>query len=1026
MDRIVKSSIVIAITWVAFGFASSSAFAQNLSNGSIVGKVTDASGAAVPNVLVTVTSPQLQVPQVTTTSDAQGDYSALNLPAPGVYHVKFTLQGFETFERSDLNLTVGFAARVDATMQVGAVTQTVSVTGSSPVVDTVNSAVESTISREQVFDTPKSPGMQELQPMAEGLSMTGPPDVGDSQMVDRASIITFGIQLTPTLSLEGINNADDHSQTEINYLDAFNVESAEYKTDGNNADVAYSGVDGVVVMKSGSNTFHGDYRYDAQPPQFQGNNISGALAAPPNNLKVTNPLHSFGYYDYSFDIGGRILRDKLWGYGGIYKQGLDEGFVNFYGAPDSTINTSSYGLTYACWTCGDAKPAFIYTSLPGWALKFNYQATQSVQFIFSNFYGNKHEFAEDNSATEPLPTDGYELQPGASFKGEMQVTKPRWILDAIVGCECVWTTYTPEPASILSPYGWTNGTNFAGDPSEMELSNGLLTGIWIDSQDFQYTKNLETNVNFSYIPKEPHLGGTHQLKAGTTDDWDNEDIAYPRENKTGDYYAIFSNGVPFEVEAFNFPLYPSNVELGQGIYGTDTWKIRRVTLNLGVRWDHWRDFYGTETTTAIQFQDIFPHVKNPGATVANWNDVVPRLGAVWDVRGNGKTVIKGSFGMFGDHAGDTLPAQYNNDNLHGITYSWPGATNPNLCQGTAALAPVEYKCDVTSAFLATLPTLTPISSSGGSSQVLNPNLTEPKIQEYVARFERQVAPNVSVAAGYVGHIIHNLYNSETNGGSVSPTTSYAGSGQNVGHPYNTYTLPATFTDALTGAPVTLYTYLSPNTAAGAATCASTGCTSNEILNTPSSRPDYYNVLEFSATKRYSNKWNLGGSYWLFKDHRWINGLAGLNGSPNDANFPLDTTWNWEMRINGVYNLPMGFKITSFFRNKSGAWGQRTETFSGKGLNGQALNQGSVTINMGPFGQYQGPHVEVWNVQGAKVFTIHERYKIEANAQVFNLLNGSGAVSTNYKTTTNPASPTFGVITSIESARVARLGVEFSF
>jgi hypothetical protein len=1020
MDRI-KSCIVIALAWVVFGFAYSGLFAQNLSNGSIVGKVTDASGAAVPGVLVTVTSPQLQVPQVTTTSDAQGDYSALNLPAPGIYHVKFTLQGFETFERSDLNLTVGFAARVDATMQVGAVTQTVNVTGSSPVVDTVNSAVGTTISREQVYDMPKSPGMQEMQPMAEGVSMVGPPDVGDSQMVDRASIITYGIQLNPTLSLEGINNADDHSQTEINYLDAFNVESAEYKTSGNNADVAFGGLDGVVVMKSGSNTFHGEERYDAQPPAFQGNNVSGALAAPPNNLKTANPLHSFGYYDYSFDLGGRVLRDKLWFYGGISKQGLDEGFVNFHAAPDNTITTSPYGLTYACWTCGDAVPAFIYTALPGWAAKLNYQATPSTQFIFSAFYGNKHEDAEDNSALEPLPTDGFETQPGASFKGEVQITKPRWILDAIVGCECVWTTYTPEPASVIGPYGYTNGTNFAGDPSEMELSDSLLTGVWIDSQDFQYTRNLETNVNFSYIPSQPHLGGTHQFKVGTTEDWDTEDIAYPRENKTGDYYAIFNNGAPFEVEAFNFPLYPSNWETANGIYGTDTWKIRRVTLNLGVRWDRFHDFYGKQTSTAVQFQDLFPHTTIPQTTVADWNDVVPRIGAVWDVNGNGKTVVKGSFAIFGDRAGDTLPAQYNNNNVHGETFSWTGP-----CQGTAPLAPVEYKCDVPAAYLATLPTLTPISSSGGSSQVLNPNLNEDKIQEYVARFERQVAPNVSVAAGYVGHIIHNLFNAETNGASVTPTTTFAGSGINVGHPYSSYTIPVTFTDALTGAPVTLYTYPSPKTAAGAATCAATGCTSNEILNTPSDRPDFYNTIEFAVSKRYSNKWNLTGSFWLFKDHRWINGLAGIAGSPNDINFPLDTTWNWEARIDGVYNLPKGFKISSFFRDKSGAWGQRTETFSGTGLNGQALNQGSVTINMGRFGQYQGPEVEVWNVQGAKIFTMHERYKIEANAQVFNLLNGSGAVTTNYLTTTNPASPTFGVVQTIESARVARLGVEFSF
>ena len=300
-------------------------------------------------------------------------------------------------------------------MQVGAVSQTVSVSGSSPVVDTVNSVVATTLSREQVYDMPKSPGLQELQPMSEGLSMTGPPDVGDSQMVSRATIVTYGIIVNPTLSVEGINNTDAHTYTQITYLDAFNVESAEYRASGNNADVAFAGLDGVVVMKSGGNTFHGDYRYDGQPPQFQGNNITAALAAPPNNLKFTNPLHGIGYYDYSFDLGGRILRDKLWFYGGIYKQALDEGLVNFHGAPDKTISTSPYGLKYACWTCGDAAPAYTYLALPGWATKISYQALPSTQFIFSNFYGNKHSHAQNSGPLNPLPDDGYELQPGVSF-----------------------------------------------------------------------------------------------------------------------------------------------------------------------------------------------------------------------------------------------------------------------------------------------------------------------------------------------------------------------------------------------------------------------------------------------------------------------------------------------------------------------------------------------------------------------------------------------------------------------------------
>ena len=162
------------------------------------------------------------------------------------------------------------------------------------------------------------------------------------------------------------------------------------------------------------------------------------------------------------------------------------------------------------------------------------------------------------------------------------------------------------------------------------------------------------------------------------------------------------------------------------------------------------------------------------------------------------------------------------------------------------------------------------------------------------------------------------------------------------------------------------------------------------------------------------------------DHRWINALSGITGSPNDDPYSLDTTWNWEARAYGTYNVPWGFKFTGFLRDKSGAWGQRTETFSGNGTNGQKLNQGSVTRNMGPFGQYQGTTVPLLNINMSRVFHIRERFKLEPHAEIFNVLNNASQVSQNWSTTTNPASPTFGRITTLEAPRVARIGAELTF
>lgn len=1028
MNSTVKSFIAVTtLILESIGLTPSKLFAQVTSNGSIVGTVTDNTRAILPGVLVTTTSPQLQVQQVTTTTDAEGNYKILDLPAPGVYKVAFSKQGFEAFTREGLNLTVGFTAKVDAQMVVGSVTQSVTVTGASPVVDTVNNVVETTIDREQIADIPKSQDLQELQPLVEGVSLGGAPDVGASNMINRTQPITYGIPLTPTLGVEGINNTDGNEDSMQSYMVSNAVQEAEFTTSGNNADVGQAGVNQVIVVKSGSNTFHGEYTINFQPPAFQSNNINAALAAPPQSLVFGSPLTGKGYYDFGADIGGFVRRDKLWFYGGYFKEATDVGYVNWYAGPDKTATTSTFGLTSYCWTCTDAPPAFSYESLPEYALKVNYLLKPSITLIGVLLVPSKTQEAQSESPLNPLPADGYETNPIVVYKGEVQVTRRRWILDGMFGAEYEWAGYIPEPASLISQFGWTNGTNFAGDPSETEVSTGLHTGPDIGGFNQQNDKNVETSDSFAYLPARHLLGGTHQLKFGTDLRWSVYNYGNRVNLASGDYYAIFNKGVPYEVQVYNYPFSPHDNEYDQSAYAVDTWSLKHVVVNLGVRWDRYDSFYPQQTTTTGQFAAVFPNFTEPATHILTWKDITPRVGAVWDIRGNGKTVVKGSYGMFGQYMGFEYPAIFDSNAVRSNTYAWRTATIPQptattpynaaLCGPTGDKAPVEYACDVPASVLSYIESGADpvISSTGGTSQIVNPNLQEPVIHEFVAEVERQLAPNVSVSAGYVGHFLYHLFDAQTNGGSVAPTTRYAGNGVLTGHPYSSYTLPATFTDAMTGAPVTVYTY-----------SATSGNNQSEILNNPSSRPDFYNSIEFGATKRYSNRWVVSGSFWITHDHRWINALSGINGSPNDDPYPLDTTWNWEARAYGTYHLPWGFAFSGDFRDRSGAWGQRTEVFSGSGANGQKLNQGSVTMNMGPFGQYRGTTVPLLNINIAKTFHIRERFKLAPHAEVFNLLNNAGQVAQNWSTTTNPASPTFGRITTLEAPRVARIGAELTF
>src|SRR5438876_6358474 len=191
MSRIRAAIVIAASGLLIVGLAPEMAFAQSAQSASLVGKVTDESGAAMPGVTVTAKSPALQVPQLTTVTTNEGDYRLLELP-PGVYAVTFELSGFQTSVRSDVHLTTGSAGRVDVLMKIGTVSETVQVSGQSPVVDTVNAAGQTTLMQDQLRSIPMGGTMQEMLPLAAGLSIQTKPDVGDSNLASRAAIITYG------------------------------------------------------------------------------------------------------------------------------------------------------------------------------------------------------------------------------------------------------------------------------------------------------------------------------------------------------------------------------------------------------------------------------------------------------------------------------------------------------------------------------------------------------------------------------------------------------------------------------------------------------------------------------------------------------------------------------------------------------------------------------------------------------------------------------------------------------------------
>ena len=388
------------IVVLQFSLATETAWAQAGFLGNIVGKAADETGGVLPGVTVTATSPALQLPSVSTVTDAEGNYRLRDVPAPGMYRVVFELTGFQSIAFDGVNVTAGFTARIDAAMKVSTISETVEVSGQSPVVDTESVAGVSSIAMERIESVPLGSGIQNLLPLAAGVSLVGVPDVGDSQMASRQRTITYGVTLTPTLEFEGINSTTARQGNTALYLNSFQLEEASFKTTGNNADVAFGGVHQQMIMKSGADAFHGSVQGSWEDDSFQGDNITPELAA--QGITFTNPINY--YHDWNADFGGYAVRSKLWFYGGASSQKISQYQIGFVEGPNPQ----------GCWTCPDAPPGEFIRILDQQYAKVQWQISQSNRLIgtfvegreeIPVFWSQRHDPSANHESPESTHAD---------------------------------------------------------------------------------------------------------------------------------------------------------------------------------------------------------------------------------------------------------------------------------------------------------------------------------------------------------------------------------------------------------------------------------------------------------------------------------------------------------------------------------------------------------------------------------------------------------------------------------------------
>ena len=615
------------------------------STGNITGLVSDTTGAVLPGVTVETTSPALILQTRTVATDAQGRYLIEALPA-GTYRVTFTIPGFRTFVREGIQLTTGFTASVNAELAVGGVEETVTVTGASPLVDVQNVRTQNVLQREILDSLPTNKSMHGFASLTVGLAsnaLFGRYDVGGNK-TDSYGFLTIhgtsvqdGHMLYNGMSfnhMEG-SGGGQNKQFFINQMD---VQEIQLEMGGMAAETDTGGVQLNVIPKTGGNIFAGSANFDFTNGDLQSDNLSDALKA--RGLTTVTKLKKI--YDYGAGVGGPLKRNKLWFYTSHRWWGSQEW------AADKFFNANQGQPIYAPDLSRQAHTDFYQQENSG---RISWAATDKQSYTFS--------FAKQHNCNCNLFVEN----PDRTYESTVDYTYfGIWLGQA--------TWVYPVTNRLLIQAGAThlhNNTHPDFQPevglTDIATRDFAKGGVWYNAPPASLSaagpgeqhNYSQQNQRFSVS----YLAGSHNLKVGVQTQQGVRSFGSLLVNREGAlplHYHLF-NGIPLQLTQWAAPGNSENRMRTYAIYAQDQWVVKKLTLNLGLRFDHFNAYVPEQTRPDGFFVGSFDidRIDNAG----NFNDLNPRLGVAYDVFGDGKTAIKGSIGRFIGGLGPKFADQVN-------------------------------------------------------------------------------------------------------------------------------------------------------------------------------------------------------------------------------------------------------------------------------------------------------------------------------------------------------------------------------
>jgi hypothetical protein len=1013
MRVFVKFAAVLAVAVLL----PTAAFAQ----ASLAGVVKDTSGGVLPGVTVEAASPVLIEKVRSAITDGSGQFQIIDL-RPGTYAVTFTLPGFNTVKRDGIVLAGAGTTTVNADMRVGALEETVTVTGEAPVVDVQNTTRQQVLNTETINQIPTGRNYQNLGILIAGVttvnnSQTRQQDVGGALGDNMAYLMIHGSRPQDMRVMQnGVVTATQQAGGAIGGSTPNVAAAAEVTIDtaSVSAELSTGGPRVNFIPRDGGNDFRGFFFGSFMNDSLQGSNLNDDLIA--RGFTTASGVKTV--YDINPAFGGPLKRDKVWFFTtGRYN--VAQNFVGgmFFNQNETTPNAFRY-------VPDTSRPAFTDTNWWDAQARVTVQATQRNKFAFTYDQQYRCSCPWNITGTRTPEAGTYYRFPNQRLL-HAEWSSPltsRLLLEAVA-------LHRIERWGNMHPFGEVFASGHEPGAITVIEQGGTIPNLQFNGTQ---TYNNTFLANYFWRFALSYVTGTHAFKAGIND--------APGYQKTRTYNFVplayrLNNGVPNQLTEYATPYdVKNNLDHDLGIFVQDKWTMTKLTLTGGLRFDWFKDSFDEGhlfSGPLVPGRDVtFPAQDN-----LDWKDITPRMGAVYDIFGNGKTALKVSLNKYLAGQGLNGIAQDPNPvNAHqnSTTRNWTDGNGNLVPDCNLLMVAANGECGAMDfpTFGTAVPTATFDSDliTGWGHRFYN--------WEFSTSVQHEILPRMSVDIGYFRRWFGNFRVTDN----LNADASF----------YDQFTFAAPSDSRLPGGGGYAVTGINLNP-------ARFGLPANN-LNTLSDNygkwTEHWNGMDFLLNTRFTNGVLFSGGVSTGRtsiDACEVTAqlpemlLSGLNLNPPGFLGPgfnlqnvviqpqhcaIQEDWLTQLKLMGVYTVPrIDVMVSGTYQNMPGpviaanfvANNALVQPSLGRPLTGGA----NTTIDIIQPGTMYGDRINQLDLRFSKIFRFTGTRKATFNVDLANALNADTVVTELYGY--NPANPlAWRRPNEILQARFVKFGVQLDF